>query len=58
MSLSSKASDLLREALELYEDVALDELARAREPTFDRSRTFTHEAVWQRGDAPRRSNST
>jgi hypothetical protein len=32
----------------MYEDVALDGVARAREATFDRSRRVTHEAVWQR----------
>ena len=47
MSLSLKAHDLLREALELYEDVALDEVAHLRDATFERSTAPTHEAVWR-----------
>ena len=47
-SLSSKARDLLRDALELYEDLALAEVAQAREATFDRHTALTHEAVWRR----------
>jgi hypothetical protein len=50
-SLSSKARDLLRDALEQYEDFALAEIARRREATFNRSKALTHDAVWER---PRR----
>ena len=46
VSLSLKARDLIREALELYEDAYLGELARAREATFDRRKALTHEQVW------------
>jgi transcriptional antiterminator Rof (Rho-off) len=47
-SLSSKARDLIRDALELYEDLALAEVAETRDATFDRSAALTHEAVWRR----------
>ncbi len=46
-SLSLKARDLLREALEAYEDLALDRIAQDRERTFDRSRSLSHRGVWQ-----------
>ncbi len=46
-SLSLKARDLLREALEVYEDLALDRIAQDRERTFDRSRSLSHREVWQ-----------
>ncbi|MBI1893783.1 MAG: antitoxin, RHH family protein [Candidatus Rokubacteria bacterium] len=46
-SLSLKARDLLREALEAYEDLALDRIAQDRERTFDRSRSLSHREVWQ-----------
>ncbi len=42
-SLSSKARDLIRDALELYEDLALGEIARERDATFERSTVLTHE---------------
>jgi metal-responsive CopG/Arc/MetJ family transcriptional regulator len=56
-SLSSKARDLLRDALELYEDIALAEVARARDATFDRSAALTHEAVWRRRRRTREAKS-
>lgn len=46
-SLSLKARDLLRDALEMYEDLALDRLAEERERTFNRSRALSHRQVWQ-----------
>ena len=46
-SLSTKARDLLRDALETYEDVALAEIAEQRERTLDRTKTLTHDAVWR-----------
>jgi len=46
-SLSLKARDLLRDALETYEDLGLDQLAQERERTFDRSRALSHREVWQ-----------
>ena len=46
VSLSLKARDLIREALELYEDAYLGALAQEREATFDRRKALTHEHVW------------
>src|SRR2546421_7648189 len=46
-SLSTKARDLLRDALETYEDVALAKLAEARERTLVRSAGLTHDEVWR-----------
>ena len=56
-SLSSKARDLIRDALELYEDLALAEVAETRDATFDRSAALTHEAVWRRRRRTRRAKS-
>ncbi len=46
VSVSLKARDLIRDALELYEDVYLGEIARKRMATFDRKTALTHEQVW------------
>lgn len=46
VSLSMKARDLIREALELYEDAYLAERAQERMKTFVRSKALTHEQVW------------
>ena len=46
ISLSLKIRDLVREALEIEEDVALAELAARREKTFKRARALTHREVW------------
>ena len=46
-SLSTKARDLLRGALETHEDVGLAEIAKRREQTFDRSSALMHEEVWR-----------
>ncbi len=46
-SLSLKARDLLRDALETHEDLALSRIAEERERTFDRSRALSHREVWQ-----------
>ena len=46
ISLSLKIRDLVREALEIEEDVALAQLAARREKTFKRSRALTHREVW------------
>ena len=48
VSLSLKARDLIREALELSEDAYLAEVAQEREATFDRKKALTHEQVWAR----------
>lgn len=46
-SLSTKARDLLREAIETYEDLALAEVAEERERTLVRSAGLTHDQVWR-----------
>jgi len=46
ISLSLKARDLIREALELYEDMALSQWAEDRDKTFDKSKSLSHEEVW------------
>ncbi len=48
VSLSLKARDLIREALELHEDAYWAEAAHARAKTFDRHTALTHEQVWGR----------
>ncbi|HKB24700.1 MAG TPA: antitoxin, RHH family protein [Methylomirabilota bacterium] len=45
-SLSLKARDLLREALEVYEDQVWAQIAEEREQTFDRARALTHQQVF------------
>ena len=47
-SLSTKARDLLRDALELREDAGLLEIAEERARTFDEAAALTHEQVWGR----------
>ncbi len=46
VSLSLKARDLIREALELHEDAYLAERAHERAVSFVRSKALTHEQVW------------
>lgn len=46
-SLSTKARDLLRDALETYEDLGLARIAEERERTLDRSVALTHDEVWR-----------
>ena len=46
-SLSLKARDLIRDALETYEDLALDRIAQERERTFDPAKALSHREVWQ-----------
>ena len=46
VSLSLKARDLIRESLEMYEDLFLSEFAEQREATFSRSEALTHEEAW------------
>jgi len=53
-SLSTKARDLLRDALETHEDLALAEIAEVRERALDRSRALSHAAVWRARRAKRR----
>ena len=46
VSLSLKVRDLVKEALELEEDVALSTFAESREKTFDRATALKHDEVW------------
>ena len=46
VSLSLKARDLIREALESQEDVALTTFADAREKTYRKSKALKHDEVW------------
>ena len=47
-SLSTKARDLLRDALETQEDVVLAEIGAEREATLKGAKTLTHDAVWRK----------
>ena len=46
LSLSALACNLIREALELREDVALSALTEVREKTFSRKKSLSHKQVW------------
>jgi hypothetical protein len=46
VSLSLKVRDLVREALEIEEDMALSALAENRERTFTKTKTLKHNEVW------------
>lgn len=46
VSLSLKVRDLVKEALEIEEDIALSVLAEKREKTFSRPRALRHNEVW------------
>ena len=55
VSLSLKARDLIREAIEASEDVALGSVARERESSFKRGRALRHAQIWRaRKRSPRR----
>ena len=47
VSLSTKVRDLIREALEEYEDAYLVRVAEERLKTFDRSKALTHDQAWK-----------
>ena len=47
VSMSTLARDLIREAIDLREDVALAALADKRMDTFDRKAALSHEDVWK-----------
>jgi predicted DNA-binding protein len=47
VSMSSIARDLIREAIDLREDVALAALADKRMKTFDRKVALSHKDVWK-----------
>jgi hypothetical protein len=46
VSMSTLARDLIREALELREDVAIGAFAEARMKTFEPDSTLSHEETW------------
>lgn len=46
VSLSAKVRDLLKEALEIQEDVALSAFAEKREKSWGDSKALTHDDVW------------
>jgi metal-responsive CopG/Arc/MetJ family transcriptional regulator len=46
ISLSSKVRDLVREALEIEEDIALVHFAEEREKTFSKKKSLKHDEVW------------
>jgi hypothetical protein len=47
ISLSLKVRDLVKEALEIEEDIALSVFAEKREKTFTKSKALKHNEVWQ-----------
>jgi predicted DNA-binding protein len=47
VSMSTIARDLIREAIDLREDVALATFADTRMKTFDRKVSLSHEDVWE-----------
>lgn len=46
VSLSLKVRDLVKEALEIEEDVSLSLFAEKREKTFSRATALKHDEVW------------
>jgi predicted DNA-binding protein len=46
VSLSAKVKDLIKEALEVQEDLYLAAFAKEREKTWDKSTTRTHDEIW------------
>ncbi|HRR41152.1 MAG TPA: hypothetical protein P5244_07970 [Syntrophales bacterium] len=47
VSMSTIARDLIREAINLREDVALASFADTRMKTFDRKEALSHKDVWE-----------
>ena len=46
VSLSAKVRDLLKEALEIQEDIALSGFAEEREESWNDSKALTHDDAW------------
>lgn len=46
VSLSLKVRDLVKEALEIEEDIALAQFAEEREKTFSKKKSLKHDEVW------------
>jgi len=47
VSLSAMARDLIKEALETYEDGQWQRIAQKRETTFSSKKSLTHNEVWK-----------
>ena len=47
VSLSAMARDLIREALDTYEDGQWQRIAQKRETTFSSKKSLTHDEVWK-----------
>ena len=47
VSLSLKVRDLVKEALEIEEDIGLAQFAETREKTFNRKKSLKHDEVWE-----------
>lgn len=47
ISLSLAARDLIREGLEIHEDMYWQEIARKRDKTFSRRKSLDHKEVWE-----------
>lgn len=47
VSLSLVARDLLKEALELHEDLYWQESAQKRDKTFSQSKALSHKEIWK-----------
>ena len=46
VSLSTKVRDLVRETVEVHEDLFLADLAEKRDKSFKKTRALTHDEVW------------
>jgi len=46
ISVSLKARDLLRYALEVHEDTVLEKIASERDKTFNHKKALTHNQIW------------
>lgn len=46
VSMSLKVRDLMREALEIEEDISLSMFAEERERTFNKTKALKHNEVW------------
>ena len=46
VSLSTMARDLIKEALEVYEDGQWNKIAQSRRTTFSQRKSLTHDEVW------------
>ncbi|OGP67669.1 MAG: antitoxin, RHH family protein [Deltaproteobacteria bacterium RBG_19FT_COMBO_43_11] len=47
LSMSTFTRDLIREAIELREDIVLAQIAAKREKSFESKKALTHKEVWK-----------